>query len=393
MMKRMAVTWPVKRVLLGAASVFILAVAITSVSHGQRVQGNLAVHGAATSFPNSLGPTRHLILSVDGWCHWCRSDTIIEPIWVVDGGDAFGRVSTYWTEYCWEVCFGEGLWLYIFGNSYPYRIHVGAKVGDSWQYGLKASVGLACCGLFCLCGGQKAIMGVWVNNAPTPAVSGAPSLSTNLASYDIDGNPSNGIQIDNERTPEVTISWSVGNSTVYRDNAGYHAAAAAWWNWDWVLLPSPHRDDVYMKGSLKIQGGEAQSFTSPTRTFGASEGATSRQLNGGGNSYYLNLRSYRPGDSIQVQVIAEVWQTAWYRGDYVLGSQRVGNYTLNQTIQIVCSPRNGDVDRNGCVDDADLLRVLFAFGETGQNPADSNCDGTVDDADLLEVLFNFGSGC
>lgn len=58
-----------------------------------------------------------------------------------------------------------------------------------------------------------------------------------------------------------------------------------------------------------------------------------------------------------------------------------------------CVLANGDVDGNGCVDDADLLQVLFAFGETGSNPADSNCDGTVDDADLLEVLFNFGNGC
>jgi hypothetical protein len=29
----------------------------------------------------------------------------------------------------------------------------------------------------------------------------------------------------------------------------------------------------------------------------------------------------------------------------------------------------GDVDCNGCVDDADLLAVLFAFGNTGTNPA------------------------
>ena len=58
-----------------------------------------------------------------------------------------------------------------------------------------------------------------------------------------------------------------------------------------------------------------------------------------------------------------------------------------------CILSNGDVDGNGCVDDADLLQVLFAFGATGLNPADLNCDGTVDDADLLTVLFNFGSGC
>ena len=60
-----------------------------------------------------------------------------------------------------------------------------------------------------------------------------------------------------------------------------------------------------------------------------------------------------------------------------------------------CTAHNGDVDRNGCVDDADLLAVLFAFGQTGSTLGreDTNCDGTVDDADLLEVLFHFGGGC
>jgi len=60
-----------------------------------------------------------------------------------------------------------------------------------------------------------------------------------------------------------------------------------------------------------------------------------------------------------------------------------------------CTTHNGDVDANGCVDDADLLAVLFAFGNTGSTLGreDTNCDGTVDDADLLQVLFNFGSGC
>ena len=58
-----------------------------------------------------------------------------------------------------------------------------------------------------------------------------------------------------------------------------------------------------------------------------------------------------------------------------------------------CIISNGDVDGNSCVDDADLLTVLFNFGATGLNPADLNCDGIVDDADLLTVLFNFGSGC
>ena len=56
-------------------------------------------------------------------------------------------------------------------------------------------------------------------------------------------------------------------------------------------------------------------------------------------------------------------------------------------------PRRGDVDRNGCVDDADLLQVLFAFGGRGYRNEDLNWDGAIDDADLLEVLFNFGGGC
>ncbi len=60
-----------------------------------------------------------------------------------------------------------------------------------------------------------------------------------------------------------------------------------------------------------------------------------------------------------------------------------------------CESHNGDVNDDGCVDDADLLAVLFAFGSTGSNlgRVDVNCDETVDDADLLVVLFNFGSGC
>jgi len=52
----------------------------------------------------------------------------------------------------------------------------------------------------------------------------------------------------------------------------------------------------------------------------------------------------------------------------------------------------GDVNCDRCVDDADLLQVLFNFG--GDDAAsDVNGDGIVDDADLLIVLFNFGTGC
>jgi hypothetical protein len=51
----------------------------------------------------------------------------------------------------------------------------------------------------------------------------------------------------------------------------------------------------------------------------------------------------------------------------------------------------GDVNGDNIIDDADLLAVLFEFGNSTNAPADVNGDGIVDDADLLTVLFNFGA--
>jgi Ca2+-binding EF-hand superfamily protein len=54
----------------------------------------------------------------------------------------------------------------------------------------------------------------------------------------------------------------------------------------------------------------------------------------------------------------------------------------------------GDVDGDGCVDDGDLLEVLFSFGEVGMNlRGDLDGDGMVGESDLLEVLLHFGEGC
>ncbi|OYT74086.1 MAG: hypothetical protein CFK49_10185 [Armatimonadetes bacterium JP3_11] len=68
-----------------------------------------------------------------------------------------------------------------------------------------------------------------------------------------------------------------------------------------------------------------------------------------------------------------------------------GGDTLDSYLrmQLVLGDANGD----DCIDDADLLQVLFEFGSTEDSFADLNLDGVVDDADLLLVLFNFGAGC
>lgn len=72
-------------------------------------------------------------------------------------------------------------------------------------------------------------------------------------------------------------------------------------------------------------------------------------------------------------------------GAFVSGSGQSSTLALN-------AQHAADVNDDGCVNDADLLVVLFAFG--GTDPAaDVNGDGFVDDIDLLIVLFDFGAGC
>ncbi|MCS6961264.1 MAG: hypothetical protein NZT61_02005 [Deltaproteobacteria bacterium] len=51
---------------------------------------------------------------------------------------------------------------------------------------------------------------------------------------------------------------------------------------------------------------------------------------------------------------------------------------------------NADINRDGIVDDADLLNVLFDFGKKC-NPADVNRDENIDYLDLMAVLYAFGT--
>jgi len=90
-------------------------------------------------------------------------------------------------------------------------------------------------------------------------------------------------------------------------------------------------------------------------------------------------------------------EVAWRlsaNGRYIVGwgYHAPKNRTEAFLLDTEASSTRGDVNGDGCVDDADLLEVLFAVGG-GSGIEDLNGDGVVDDADLLEVLFNFGSGC
>jgi len=109
------------------------------------------------------------------------------------------------------------------------------------------------------------------------------------------------------------------------------------------------------------------------------------------------IRLWRVSDGALVQTYDQETGTAVLSIQFSPNGQLFGYGRLDATVVVARNPfarREGDVNGDGCVDDSDLLAVLFAFGNTGSSlPEDLNRDGTVDDADLLEVLFNFGAGC
>ncbi|CUU04802.1 hypothetical protein GBSOP10_103646 [Armatimonadetes bacterium GBS] len=120
-----------------------------------------------------------------------------------------------------------------------------------------------------------------------------------------------------------------------------------------------------------------------------------------GNVWEPDIYMWFGGENWLVSDVGNVAGVGWRvdRDEYV----RYGNPPDPSAGDLFASPGNlnptteppvaGDVNCDGCVDDADLLTVLFNFGETGRSNADLNFDGVVDDADLLTVLFNFGNGC
>ncbi|GBC91967.1 hypothetical protein HRbin15_00428 [bacterium HR15] len=86
--------------------------------------------------------------------------------------------------------------------------------------------------------------------------------------------------------------------------------------------------------------------------------------------------------------------TGAFQWRIVLSSTRGFATRVHYALDTSSPPLQGDVNRDGCVDDSDLLAVLFAFGQTGAFlPEDVNLDALVDDGDLLIVLFQFGTGC
>ncbi|MDW8105670.1 MAG: lamin tail domain-containing protein, partial [Armatimonadota bacterium] len=102
------------------------------------------------------------------------------------------------------------------------------------------------------------------------------------------------------------------------------------------------------------------------------------------------VKGFFYGDPNNPTVITGTTQTGLIGAFYIGYRETMGNNAARiNPVRVdlrVYVPIAGDVDGNGCVDDADLLQVLFAFG-SNDPVSDVNADGVVDDADLLVVLF------
>lgn len=176
-----------------------------------------------------------------------------------------------------------------------------------------------------------------------------------------------------------------------------HSAQTEHWHaclWGWNGSDYAPRD----LGTLGGQESEAYACTNNQTAVGWSHNASGQR------------RAFRWTPAHGMEDLTAVYQNLLSSGSYLEAARDItpdGRYIVGWgynaatgrteafLLDTQCVAHSGDIDRNGCVDDADLLAVLFAFGGAGQGlgRVDVNCDGVVDDADLLMVLFNFGSGC
>jgi hypothetical protein len=177
-----------------------------------------------------------------------------------------------------------------------------------------------------------------------------------------------------DETPELLVASPDGAlyavATVQQGSQNIAGAGV------WRIDPPPTLSgQVVLNDYLPDPAGKTAQFT---LTNGSQTDSATLTL-GAGGSYSLQT-------GVTGTVQARVYVPGWLGQRQTLAVGGSGVVTANWSLI------NGDANRDNQIDDADLLQVLFAFGQTGANlPADCNGDGTVDDADLLIVLFNFGA--
>jgi aminopeptidase N len=150
--------------------------------------------------------------------------------------------------------------------------------------------------------------------------------------------------------------------------------------------------DLYFQTPVQINSAQVQ-------LVGVTRGAVSARFNYDANARRVRLTLDEPlkPDAYTIRVAPTVTATnsglaldGEYFGQLPTGDGLPGGEAV---LPLRVLAANGDIDGNGCVNDSDLLAVLFAFGTQGERPEDVNGDNTVNDSDLLVILFAFGSGC
>jgi len=187
----------------------------------------------------------------------------------------------------------------------------------------------------------------------------------------------------------VTVSWNGGKMRI-ASTGGFH----------WIFNGTvPGLLDMLQRGDLLVM--DVTVVSPPPAGWGnmiiaVNTGPAGQSGNWSQMSYTAEIAA---GNNTFTRTIALDYRDITYHPtpDYCLlnlGINSGGPWTIEvDNIRIYRKAVEGDVNCDGCVDDADLLSVLFEFGSTDITPADVNGDRVVDDADLLTVLFNFGTGC
>jgi hypothetical protein len=189
----------------------------------------------------------------------------------------------------------------------------------------------------------------------------------------------------------ITVSWNGGKMRI-ESQGGFH----------WIFNGTvPGLLDMLQRGDLVVM--DVTVVSPPPDGWGnmiiaVNTGPAGLPGNWSQTSYAAEIAA---GNATFTRTIAIDYRDITYHStpDYCLLNLGINSdsddpWTIEvDNIRIYRKAVEGDVNCDGCVDDADLLSVLFEFGSTDITPADVNSDRTVDDADLLSVLFNFGTGC
>jgi hypothetical protein len=312
------------------------SVLISTALYAQQVQGIIAQLDSGWSLPNGAGPTQHIRLrGSQSVPPRTARHARLEPIQVVGGGDAYRRVSTYWTG--WEGNGGDRAEYWILGAYKPGPQQVGAIVGDSWS-GSNLFRGRMWNEQYFSSQPRSVELSLWVANAPMPTLLASPTPSTNLAAYDADGDPGNGIQIDKNVYSSISLFWETGSTNAFRDRIYNNARVVGLDSYVFDTLASPHRDIVRLWGELKVNGSPVQSAGPSSATWNAFDGWPTYTLASASNTYTLDLSGYNVGDIVTVEVVVYFQHEAWYRNDYVLGSSTSTAAVLTQQFEVIPEP-------------------------------------------------------